>query len=115
MMHCRFDFAGAQVVVVGASRAGIGAAIARAFQEAGASVEITGAEAEPAPEDAARFAYSQLDVTDGVAVKEGKRSPIVSIVVLVGLGRPGPRRWAHLAVAPAITPIDQDDACDRLG
>ena len=70
MMHSRFDFAGAEVVVVGASRAGIGAAIARAFQDAGASVEITGAEAEPAPEDAARFAYTQLDVTDGAAVKD---------------------------------------------
>ena len=32
MMHSRFDFAGADVVVVGASRAGIGAAIARAFR-----------------------------------------------------------------------------------
>ncbi len=70
MMHSRFDFAGAEVVVVGASRAGIGAAIARAFQEAGARVEITGAEAEPAPEDAARFGYTQLDVTDGAAVKD---------------------------------------------
>jgi NAD(P)-dependent dehydrogenase (short-subunit alcohol dehydrogenase family) len=54
--------------VVGASRAGIGAAIARAFQDAGASVTITGAEAEPAPEDRARFAYVQLDVTDGAAI-----------------------------------------------
>ena len=70
MMHSRFDFAGAEVVVVGASRAGIGAAIARAFQEAGAKVEITGAEPEPAPEDAARFGYTQLDVTDGAAVKD---------------------------------------------
>ena len=69
MMHSRFDFAGADVVVVGASRAGIGAAIARAFQEAGAKVGITGAEPEPAPEDAARFTYTQLDVTDGRAVK----------------------------------------------
>jgi NAD(P)-dependent dehydrogenase (short-subunit alcohol dehydrogenase family) len=58
MMHSRFDFSGAEVVVVGASRAGIGAAIARAFQEAGAAVEITGAEPEAAPEDAARFAYT---------------------------------------------------------
>lgn len=70
MMHSRFDFAGADVVVVGASRAGIGAAIARAFQTAGATVEITGAEPEPAPEDAARFDYTQLDVTDGPAVKD---------------------------------------------
>jgi NAD(P)-dependent dehydrogenase (short-subunit alcohol dehydrogenase family) len=70
MMHSRFDFAGAEVVVVGASRAGIGAAIARAFQEAGATVKITGAEPEPAAEDAARFSYTQLDVTDGAAVKD---------------------------------------------
>lgn len=70
MMHCRFDFTGAQVLVVGASRAGIGAAIARAFQDAGATVAITGAEPEPAPEDKARFAYTQLDVTDGQAVRD---------------------------------------------
>lgn len=63
-----FDFAGAQVVVIGASQAGIGAAIARAFQDAGANVEITGVEPECAPEDADRFAYTQLDVTDAEAV-----------------------------------------------
>ena len=62
------DFAGAEVLVVGASRAGIGAAIARAFQDAGANVRITGAEPEPAAEDRARFAYSRLDVTDAAAV-----------------------------------------------
>jgi NAD(P)-dependent dehydrogenase (short-subunit alcohol dehydrogenase family) len=64
-----FDFSGLSVLVVGASRAGIGAAIARAFQAAGALVAITGAEAEPAAEDRGRFAYMQLDVTDGDAVK----------------------------------------------
>ena len=69
MMHTRFDFAAAAVLVVGASRAGIGAAIARAFQDAGASVAITGAEIEPAPEDRDRFAYAQLDVTDDTAVQ----------------------------------------------
>jgi len=69
MMHTRFDFAGAEVLVVGASRAGIGATIARAFQDAGASVAITGAEPEPAPEDQGRFAYTRLDVTDGAAVQ----------------------------------------------
>ncbi len=63
-----FDFAGAHVLVVGASRAGIGAAIARAFQDAGASVAITGVESEPAPEDRGRFAYSQIDVTDMAAI-----------------------------------------------
>ncbi|WP_299949860.1 SDR family oxidoreductase [uncultured Ruegeria sp.] len=59
-----FDFTGANVLVIGASRAGIGAAIARAFQNAGAAVEITGVEPECIEEDAARFAYTQLDVTD---------------------------------------------------
>lgn len=63
-----FDFAGCNVLVVGASRAGIGAAIARAFQSAGGDVTITGAEGVPAPEDQGRFAYVQLDVTDLVQV-----------------------------------------------
>jgi NAD(P)-dependent dehydrogenase (short-subunit alcohol dehydrogenase family) len=65
---CKFDFTGAHVLVVGASRGGIGAAIARAFQDAGATVMITGAELEPAAEDRARFTYRQLDVTDLAAV-----------------------------------------------
>jgi len=65
---CNFDFSGANVLVVGASRAGIGAAIARAFQDAGATVAITGAEVEPAPEDRKRFSYHQLDVTNLEAV-----------------------------------------------
>jgi len=62
------DFTGARVVVIGASRAGIGAAIARAFADAGAEVAITGVEDAPAPEDA-RFAYTRLDVTDTDAVR----------------------------------------------
>ncbi|MDP5219503.1 SDR family oxidoreductase [Ruegeria sp. 2205SS24-7] len=69
-----FDFAGAKVLVIGASRAGIGAAIARAFQDAGAEVEITGVEPNCAPQDADRFAYTQLDVTDTEAVKTFARS-----------------------------------------
>lgn len=64
-----FDFTGAQVLVIGASRGGIGAAIARAFADAGAEVVITGVEDAPAPEDAARFAYTRLDVTDTEAVR----------------------------------------------
>lgn len=68
MMHATFDFSAAEVLVIGASKAGIGAAIARAFQDAGASVTITGAEAQPAPQDRARFAYHRLDVTDAAAV-----------------------------------------------
>jgi NAD(P)-dependent dehydrogenase (short-subunit alcohol dehydrogenase family) len=65
----KFDFSDAQVLVVGASRAGIGAAIARSFQDAGANVTITGVEPVPAAEDKARFAYTQLDVTNLEAVK----------------------------------------------
>jgi NAD(P)-dependent dehydrogenase (short-subunit alcohol dehydrogenase family) len=69
MLRSNFDFSGRRVLVVGASRAGIGAAIARAFQDCGAQVAITGAESEPAAEDRARFAYTQLDVTDLGAVQ----------------------------------------------
>ncbi len=79
---CKFDFNDADVLVVGASRAGIGAAIARAFQDAGARVTITGAEPEPAAEDAARFTYEQLDVTDLAAVTAlAARLPRLDILV----------------------------------
>jgi NAD(P)-dependent dehydrogenase (short-subunit alcohol dehydrogenase family) len=61
---CNFDFTNAHVLVVGASRGGIGAAIARSFKDAGATVTITGVETEPAAEDKARFTYKQLNVTD---------------------------------------------------
>ena len=56
------------MLVIGASRAGIGAAIARSFQDAGAHVTITGVETESSPEDRDRFSYVQLDVTDTAAV-----------------------------------------------
>jgi NAD(P)-dependent dehydrogenase (short-subunit alcohol dehydrogenase family) len=69
MPDSSFDFSDTEVLVVGASRAGIGAAIARAFQDAGANVAITGAEPEPAAVDLGRFAYTQLDVTDVEAVQ----------------------------------------------
>lgn len=61
------SFDGALVLVVGASRGGIGAAIARAFRDAGAEVQITGVEKMPDPDDG--FGYSQLDVTDTDAVR----------------------------------------------
>jgi NAD(P)-dependent dehydrogenase (short-subunit alcohol dehydrogenase family) len=102
MMHSRFDFAGAEVLVVGASRAGIGAAIARAFQEAGASVAITGAEPEAAPEDMARFAYTQLDVTDGAAVRSlaetrGRLDVLVNCAAITARGEEmAPEFFAHV-------------------
>lgn len=76
------DFNGAQVLVVGASRGGIGAAIARAFQQAGATVRITGVEDAPAPEDAGRFDYTRLDVTDTAAVRAfAARIPRLDVLV----------------------------------
>jgi NAD(P)-dependent dehydrogenase (short-subunit alcohol dehydrogenase family) len=88
---CAFDFTGASVLVVGASRAGIGAAIARAFQDAGASVSITGVEPEPAPEDKARFAYTQLDVTEldvvrGLAAKTKQLDVLVNCAAITSRG-----------------------------
>lgn len=64
-----FDFSSQHVLVIGASRAGIGAAIARAFKSAGAEVAITGVEDAPAPEDQGKFAYHKMDVTDLAAVR----------------------------------------------
>jgi len=69
-----FDFNGQHVLVIGASRAGIGAAIARAFRAAGALVAITGVEDAPAPEDQSIFAYHRLDVTDIEAVRRLARA-----------------------------------------
>ena len=68
MNGAAFDFTGAHVAVIGASRGGIGASIARAFATSGAHVAITGAEDAPAPDDA-HFPYTQLDVTDTEAVR----------------------------------------------
>ena len=65
----RQSFSGAKVLVIGASRGGIGAAIAHAFQDAGAHVEITGVEPAPDAADQGHFPYTQLDVTDTKAVR----------------------------------------------
>ena len=82
MAGVAFDFVGTEVLVVGASRAGIGAAIARAFQDAGARVTITGAESEPAEEDRSRFPYVQLDVTVGAAVQAlAEATPRLDVLV----------------------------------
>lgn len=77
-----YDFAGAKVLVVGASRGGIGASIARRFREAGAEVIITGVEAAPDPADAGQFTYTQLDVTDTDAVQAfAATQPVVDVLV----------------------------------
>ncbi len=78
----RFDFSGASVLVVGASRAGIGAAIARAFRHSGAMVTITGIETQAVEPDRNRFAYRQLDVTDAGAIRDlAKRMDQLDILV----------------------------------
>jgi NAD(P)-dependent dehydrogenase (short-subunit alcohol dehydrogenase family) len=61
-------FEGKRIAVVGASRGGIGAAIAHAFADAGAEVMITGAEAVPEASEAGRFDYTSMDVTSDDAV-----------------------------------------------
>lgn len=97
-----YDFTGARVLVIGASRSGIGAAIARAFQDAGAEVEITGVEAECAPEDAERFEYTRLDVTDTKAVRDfaGSRERVDVLVNCAAITRRGeemaPDFFAHV-------------------
>ena len=65
-----FDFSGRKVLVVGASRAGIGSAIAAGFKAAGAEVTITGLEEEPAEADRGHYDYVQFDVTDGSAIDD---------------------------------------------
>lgn len=61
-----WDFVGSDAIVIGASRGGIGTAIANAFAASGADVHITGLETEAQGTD---IPYTQLDVTDTEAVK----------------------------------------------
>jgi NAD(P)-dependent dehydrogenase (short-subunit alcohol dehydrogenase family) len=68
MTSVAFDFSGREVLVVGGSRGGIGAAIAEAFFAAGAAVRVTGIEAQPVVPIAGSPGYAQLDVQDEAAV-----------------------------------------------
>lgn len=61
-----YDFAGTSVIVIGASRGGIGTSIADTFAASGADVTITGVEAEAL---GTSLTYFQLDITDTVAVR----------------------------------------------
>ena len=69
MSSANFDFSGAQVLVTGGSN-GIGLAIARAFDAAGAHVTITGTRATAADyeHDLAVFDYRQCLMTDHAAI-----------------------------------------------
>ena len=61
-----YDFTGTAVIVIGASRGGIGTSIAETFAAAGADVTITGVETEAV---GTALPYAQLDVTDTDAVR----------------------------------------------
>jgi NAD(P)-dependent dehydrogenase (short-subunit alcohol dehydrogenase family) len=77
-----FDFSGWNVLVVGASRGGIGSAIAAGFVECGATVCITGAEPQPIAQDHGRYPYAQLDVADPDAVQRlAQGIPAVEVLV----------------------------------
>lgn len=77
-----FDFTGRTVLVIGASRGGIGSAIAAGFTECGASVRITGAEPEPITQDRGRYPYTQLDVADPDAVQSlAQNIPALDVLV----------------------------------
>jgi len=86
-----FDFDGRHVLVVGASRGGIGSAIAAGFTECGASVRITGAEPEPIAQDQGRYPYTQLDVAHADAVQRLADSlPALDVLVnCAGIARRG--------------------------
>lgn len=61
-----YEFAGTSVIVIGASRGGIGTAIAETFAAAGADVMITGVECEAL---GTSLPYVPLDVTNTEAVR----------------------------------------------
>ena len=77
-----FDFAGCDVLVVGGSRGGIGAAIAAAFAASGAAVRVTGIEPSPVVPIAGASGYVQLDVQDPAAVARLSRQ-VTRLDVLV--------------------------------
>jgi NAD(P)-dependent dehydrogenase (short-subunit alcohol dehydrogenase family) len=96
MPKSQFDFANRRVLVVGASRAGIGAAIADGFAAASAHVTITGVEAAPIESYRDPYPYRQLDVTDETAVA-GLAEELNTLDVLVNCAGMGSREteWTN--------------------
>jgi NAD(P)-dependent dehydrogenase (short-subunit alcohol dehydrogenase family) len=102
-----FDFSGSRVLVTGGT-SGIGHAVAVAFRDAGASVEITGRResAETYDTDLAGLGYHQLEMADADATEELGRS-FGSLDVLVnnaGANFPGGRdEWIPDVFEDALT------------
>jgi NAD(P)-dependent dehydrogenase (short-subunit alcohol dehydrogenase family) len=115
----RFDFSGKSVLVTGGSN-GIGAAIARAFREAGASVTITGTRvAGDYQGDIARMTYHRLEVRDGKAVKAlAAGMPKLDVLVnCAGTARPDGRNEYELdafAAALDINLVGSMRLCDAF-
>ncbi|MGR3483725.1 MAG: SDR family NAD(P)-dependent oxidoreductase [Paracoccaceae bacterium] len=99
--RARHDFTGARVAVIGASRGGIGAAIAHGFADAGAKVTITGLDAAALPSEGA-LDYATLDVTDAAAVsafaaRHGALDVLVNCAALTRRGEEmAPDLFAHV-------------------
>jgi NAD(P)-dependent dehydrogenase (short-subunit alcohol dehydrogenase family) len=90
----RFDFSGCRVLVTGGT-SGIGAAIARAFAQAGAEVTITGTRADASAYDAdlGGFGYRALELSDPDAIARVAASlPELDVLVNnAGASLPGGR------------------------
>jgi NAD(P)-dependent dehydrogenase (short-subunit alcohol dehydrogenase family) len=103
----RFDFDGAAVLVTGGT-SGIGHAIASAFDDAGASVTITGrrASADDYESDLGRFGYRSVEMTDPSSVDAlvGSLGSLDVLVNNAGANFPGGRdEWEPDTFAAALT------------
>lgn len=82
----RYDYSGAQVLVTGGT-SGIGAAVAAAYQRAGATVTVTGTRAGAADYDSdlSGYRYLRLDVTDAAQLAAVAAAlPALDILVPAG-------------------------------
>ena len=95
--NVRFDYSGRHVLVVGGT-SGIGAACARAYRDAGASVTITGQKPRAADYDGLDgFSYHQLDIT-GTADMTRVAAALPALDILVnsaGVGWVGGGQGEH--------------------